>query len=254
MKNTFNKTVAKLLRCPVDRHHSLVRKVGSFYCVKCNVYYQSKYIKGIEIPDFLIKKENWKRGFRGLSSKFISIFQTNSSVKRRLPKSRFVLDIGCGENARGNINVDCYIPRQIPSNFILANAEHLPFKNNCVDYVYCYYVIEHLINPALFVSNVYAISKQRVEIITDNSEWFGDVIFRIIGSGRIFHDEHTYKWSIEYISNLIRRLGIKRFKAFALNLSTTPFVKIVSILGNIPRIGNFFYRDLKIIISKQSRV
>ncbi len=220
-------------------------------CSKCGKEFISRFIDEIEIPDFLIEKKNWVRGHRGLSSWLLQKFQKITPVEQYAKTDKFVLDIGCGENPRGNLNVDCYIPNNLPQNFVLANAENLPFRNRSVDSILSYYNIEHLINPAIFLSNVYQIAKNKIEIVTDNSEWVGDVIFRIIGSGRIFHNEHNYKWSKEYMENLIKRLGIKGAKVQILNLSSTPIVILTSKLGILPRIGSFFARDLKIEITKK---
>lgn len=244
------KTLIKILRCPYNRNHRLNRVSHGFFCAKCGKEFKSIFIGKVEIPNFLIEKNNWIRGYHGLGSKLIRYFQKETPVEPYSKVDKIVLDIGCGENTRGNLNIDCYIPNNLPQNFILANAEHLPLNNNSIDTVLSYYIIEHLINPAIFIRNVYEIAKNRVEIATDNSEWFGDVIFRIIGSGRIFHGEHNYKWSKEYMENLLRRIGVKGARVELLNLSSTPIVKFISKLGVFPKVGNFFYRDLKIVIKK----
>ncbi|MCX6000374.1 MAG: methyltransferase domain-containing protein [Chloroflexi bacterium] len=54
-----------------------------------------------------------------------------------------VLDIGCGEVTRGDVNIDIYVPRVRPPNFILASAEHLPFRSGAFGIVRSSYVIEH---------------------------------------------------------------------------------------------------------------
>lgn len=248
MKQFFDKRIIKLFRCPVDRNHPLARTNNGFMCPSCQRKFVSRFVNEIEIPNFLIHKTSWVQGYRGLTSKLIGIFQKESPVDQYSGSDSWILDIGCGENARGNINLDCYVPEKIPQNLILANAEHLPFKNKSIDTILSYYNIEHLIDPAEFILEAKNIAKNKVEIVTDNSEWFGDILFRIIGSGRIFHDEHVYKWSKEYMANLLRRLGIKQAQVSVQNLSSTPVIKLLSTLGRIPRIGYFFYRDLKIEI------
>lgn len=165
------------------------------------------------------------------------------------PKS-FSLDIGCGEVARGTINIDLYLPTKMPRNFILASAERLPFQSNVFDVVFSSYVIEHCLNPADFIQDQLRCSRDTVIIITDNSEWIGDYWCRLTGNGRIFHDEHCYRWTVEYLENLIRRLGY-RAKVEACNLSPTYVVALFSKLGRIPRIGRVFYRDIKAEIFKR---
>jgi ubiquinone/menaquinone biosynthesis C-methylase UbiE len=162
----------------------------------------------------------------------------------------FSLDIGCGEVARGTINIDLYLPTKMPKNFILASSEHLPFQSNVIDVVSSSYVIEHCLNPSHFIQDQVRCSRDKVIIITDNSEWIGDYYFRLTGNGRIFHDEHYYRWTVEYLENLIRRLGYGG-KVEACNLSPTYVVALLSKLGRIPRIGRVFYRDIKAEISKK---
>jgi len=68
-----------------------------------------------------------------------------------------VLDIGCGARAKGDVNIDLYPndrkqckqtwnPKKI-RNFVLADAEHLPFKDKTFITIYVVHVCEHLKNP-----------------------------------------------------------------------------------------------------------
>lgn len=201
-------------------------------------------------------KTGWKEGERVWHPDFISGVVT--ALKRKNPpnevlgffdEASFSLDVGCGGHPKGDVNVDIYAPSNIPNNFILASAEYLPFKKNIFDLVYSSYVIEHCLNPAQFIEDQVRCSKEKVLIIADNCEWIGDDWCRITGNGRIFHDEHCYAWTVEYLDNLIRRMGYKG-KVKALNLSPTYVTMIFSNLGKIPRIGRFFYRDIMAEIEK----
>lgn len=201
-------------------------------------------------------KTVWKEGERVWHPDIISWLIT--VLKRKNPpnevlnyfkKASFSLDVGCGEHPKGNVNVDIYAPSNVPKNFILASAEHLPFKKNIFDLVYSSYVIEHCLNPAQFIEDQVHCSKDKVLIIGDNCEWIGDDWCRITGNGRIFHDEHCYAWTVEYLGNLIRRMGYKG-EVKALNLSPTYITMIFSKLGKIPRVGRFFYRDIMAVIEK----
>lgn len=247
----MDELLIKILACPLHKDSELLylNEKKCFLCNSCKKEYKIITVQNTQVPDFLINQENINRGFRGLQSSFLETVQ-GKPFKRQIEEKETLLDIGCGENPRGNINVDCYIPNKIPRRFVLANAEYLPFKDASIDIVLSNYSIEHMIDPANFIRNIYKITKEKVEIVTDNSEWLGDVFFRLIGKGRIFHDEHYYKWSVEYFRNLLSKLGYQN-KVYLLNLSTSPIVKLFSVLGNIPRVGNFFYRDLKAEIYKK---
>jgi len=75
-----------------------------------------------------------------------------------------VLDVGCGIFPKGNVNIDLFLnetkhrvkkqiinPKLIP-NFIKADADNLPIKDNSFEIVCMHHVFEHLKNPkkALF--------------------------------------------------------------------------------------------------------
>lgn len=82
------------------------------------------------------------------------------------------LDVGCGMNPQGDVNIDVSVkpsvyrktegsaPRIEPkriSNFVLASAEHLPFKNECFNEVICDSAIEHLKSPYKLLREVYRV-------------------------------------------------------------------------------------------------
>ncbi len=215
-----------------------------------------KFQKRIKYSFVKDNKTGWKEGERVWHPDLIS--RAITALKRKnqpndvlcfFNNASFSLDVGCGEQSRGDVNVDIYIPSDIPKNFILASAEYLPFKKNIFDLVYSGYVIEHCLNPAQFIKDQVRCSKEKVLIIGDNCEWIGDDWCRITGNGRIFHDEHCYAWTVEYLGNLIRRMGYKG-EVKALNLSPTYITMIFSKLGKIPRLGRFFYRDILAVIEK----
>jgi len=238
----------KLLACPYCKL-GLKRDKKSLSCIKCKRKFSIK--KGVPIitPDgFNISV--WKKGRKELETN--SFFQRFFAKKKKPflnADNKITLDIGCGETAEGTINMDVYFPKKIPKNFLIGSAEYLPFLDDSIDIVKSSYVIEHLLNPANFILDCIWIAKEEVIIILDNSDWTMEIIMRLIGAGRIFHKEHCYKWSEEYMKNLVKRLGVNG-KVEVLNLSTNPLVKALSLLGNIPRIGKLFYRDLRVEIIK----
>ena len=99
----------------------------------------------------------------------------NNVGERKLVKTMedFILDVGCGENAKGNVNIDQYVPKKIPANFILCSAEKLPFRKASFGCVRNSYVIEHLIDPVKFINECTIIATEKVVIITDNCDWVG---------------------------------------------------------------------------------
>ena len=246
----FNKKYYKILACPYCKLN--LKKIGQkLRCTKCERVFLIKDGTPIVTPDDFNILTLEKRDLNRLSTKslFVKFF-----AKKKKPflkvKQKLTLDVGCGENPEGVINMDVYFPKRIPKNFLIGSAEYLPFIDNSIDVVKSSYVIEHLVNPVNFILECFRVAREEVIIILDNSDWIGEIFMRIFGEGRIFHEEHCYKWSEEYISNLIKRIGLKG-DVEALNLSPNPIVRFLSLFGDIPRIGNLFYRDLKVKIAKE---
>lgn len=160
------------------------------------------------------------------------------------------LDIGCGEVPKGDVNIDIYVPQRLPQNFVLASAEYLPFRDRAFEVVRSSYVLEHCTIPTQSIKEHIRCARARAIIITDNSEWLGDYLFRLLGWGRIFHPEHCYRWTTEYLHNLLARLGLEA-TVRACNLSPTLVVRLSSLLGKLPRIGTWFYRDIEAVVLSQ---
>ena len=248
----FEKKYFKFLACPYCRINLKKRGENKLVCPKCNREFSIKKGVPIIIPDNF-NTQNWEKGKRELKANgFLKSLFTNKKKTFLNAKDKVTLDIGCGENAEGKINMDVYFPEKIPSNFLIGSGESLPFLDNSIDIVKSSYVIEHMINPANFILECARVAKEKVIIITDNSDWIGEIFMRLIGVGRIFHDEHYYKWSEEYMRNLIKRLELNS-EVQVLNLSPSFFVKFLSMFGFLPRIGPLFYRDLYTEIIKQKQ-
>jgi len=247
----FEEKYYKLLACPYCKLE-LKRNKKGLSCVKCKRRFSIRKGVPIIIPDDF-NVSTWKKGKRGLET---NSFFKKFFAKKKKPflnvENKLTLDVGCGEDAEGMINMDVYFPKQMPKNFLIGSAEYLPFVDDSIDIVKSSYVIEHLLSPSNFILDCIRIAREEVIIILDNSDWIGEILMRLIGVGRIFHDEHYYKWSEEYMRNLIKRVGVSG-EVEVLNLSTNPLVIALSLLGNISRIGKLFYRDLFVEIRKKEK-
>lgn len=70
-----------------------------------------------------------------------------------------ILDVGCGDRPRKEANffVDRFPfdPKhrsgreieEFPENFVVADADNLPFRDKVFDYCYCYHALEHMESP-----------------------------------------------------------------------------------------------------------
>lgn len=273
----MNEEIIKKLACPYD-HSEIFLHTGSYFeCEKCHRHFPVKKDGIVDfLPDnlrcvaaregdlsgaaggsFLENTGKWRPGLRYWIPGFLA--KTVSSLRCRgtgrlldRQAGMIMLDVGCGGSAQGDVNVDVYIPQPIPKNFILASAELLPFKDNSFDIVRSAYVIEHNLLPTEMIKEHFRVSSQMVKTYTDNSDWVGAIVLRILNTGFIFHDEHYFKWSKEYFSNLIDRLGFDGTVSL-FNSSPSLIVKLLALLGRLPRIGPVFYRDLYVEIVKISQ-
>lgn len=91
-----------------------------------------------------------------------------------------MLDVGCGTKPKGDVNVDFFrgglnpqtgdqiqgefmSPQKI-KNFIVADATHLPFKNESFEVVFSSHTIEHAQNPSAMLREICRAAKRKVII------------------------------------------------------------------------------------------
>jgi ubiquinone/menaquinone biosynthesis C-methylase UbiE len=73
-----------------------------------------------------------------------------------------VLDVGCGWYPQGDINVDIQKRKDRIPNFVKADGQHLPFRDNVFSLVNSQHAIEHTPNPFLFLKELFRVSKCQV--------------------------------------------------------------------------------------------
>jgi len=87
-----------------------------------------------------------------------------------------ILDVGCGSRPKGDVNIDLYIqpthrgdettapdPKSI-KNFILADSNFLPFRDESFSIVYSSHLLEHCIQPYKVLQEFKRVSKAIVYI------------------------------------------------------------------------------------------
>lgn len=83
------------------------------------------------------------------------------------------LDVGCGPEGRGNVNVDLVFNGRIPysgtyvdakkiSNPVKADAHHLPFKDEAFSFVYSRAMLEHIDNPTRGLKEMIRVARNEV--------------------------------------------------------------------------------------------
>ncbi|MBN2013141.1 class I SAM-dependent methyltransferase [candidate division KSB1 bacterium] len=102
----------------------------------------------------------------------MKIRNPNSRFKIKPKRSDLVLEVGGGHNPhpRSNIVVDKFHDSNYHRSddvkvhkdqlFLIADGEHLPFKDNAFDYVINNHVIEHVPDPAQFFDELSRVAKR----------------------------------------------------------------------------------------------
>ena len=87
------------------------------------------------------------------------------------------LDVGCGDQPRGAVNVDLLLEKDIWQGkpvtcnkklipgFVQASAYFLPFKNCSFQKVVCHHTIEHLTEPVKALKEMMRVTQDRVIIV-----------------------------------------------------------------------------------------
>lgn len=91
-----------------------------------------------------------------------------------------ILDVGCGFRPEGDVNVDLYVSPTLQrdknewgedainlkavANFVLADGQHLPFKNDVFPLVKSWHTMEHVENPVLFLKELIRVAKHKIEV------------------------------------------------------------------------------------------
>jgi len=112
------------------------------------------------------------------------------------------LDVGCGSQPRGDVNLDLFFglsphhrnpihPKEIP-NFVLGDAQHLPFKGGAFTAVVADNVLEHLERPYEALGEFIRVARTAYIVVPNNP---------VLEE----HPEHLYTWTSTSLRNLLSR-------------------------------------------------
>ena len=133
-----------------------------------------------------------------------------------------ILDIGCGLNPRGHINIDIdrNVPKQKPiPNFILADAQNLPFKDKSFSLAYARHIPEHVLNPIkafeewkrvakvveIYTPSAFSLDRNKGHICTWNLRTFRNILSIVFKNVNV---NYTSKPSV--VSGRLAKLGFRR--------------------------------------------
>lgn len=103
------------------------------------------------------------------------------------------LDVGCGLYSKGQVNIDikkANLKQKSVSNFVVADAQNLPFRDNCFSVIYSSHVMEHLPNP--------------LQALREWKRVAGSVEIYTPSAFDLYHEKgHIYTWNLHTFQNIL---------------------------------------------------
>lgn len=135
-----------------------------------------------------------------------------------------VLDVACGLNPKGNVNIDSNTeatthrgvssdialkPKEI-SNFVKADMHYLPFQDKIFDLVRCFHALEHTFEPQKVFSELVRVSKDK--ILIEIPHRFAEHLHLSLTKRRWVKRHHVSKFTVKYVALLCSKYNCKLVK------------------------------------------
>jgi ubiquinone/menaquinone biosynthesis C-methylase UbiE len=148
-----------------------------------------------------------------------------------------LLDVGCGDVPKGDVNLDLFYYMKAP-NFVFGEAHHLPFKNESFIKVYSKHCLEHLEDPLVLFQEAKRILKKggvlECTYPTDslltkktihnliNLHWSSAFKWRrkVTGCDRINYGGHKWQLSDNGVLKLLHAAGFTEVEFKRINFPT----------------------------------
>lgn len=141
------------------------------------------------------------------SFRFLRYVFAEKHIRPVFGERKFCLDIGCGNIVEGNVSIDLFIGKsehrssidinwRLFENFIIADAQDLPFRRHVFQVVRCSHVLEHLEQPLKGIKEMSRVSKEMAIILVPTPMARDRTI------------THLYTWSPWTLGNIIK-LGFR---------------------------------------------
>jgi ubiquinone/menaquinone biosynthesis C-methylase UbiE len=161
------------------------------------------------------------------ANSFSWIAKGNITMKYALGTDR-ILDVGCGwgrelSRLEGAIGIDLCLPflktarTYVKNDVVLADAQHLPFRNDAFGFVVISEVIEHIVNPTLAFEEMKRALKKRGKLLVQTPN-------KAVTLGRFISSErcgHVHEFTRSELRNLLVALG---FAILVQTGSTIPYI------------------------------
>lgn len=158
-----------------------------------------------------------------------------------------ILDVGCGNSPRGDVNCDLYVEdsynhrncffnslnvKAIP-NFVHCDVLHLPFKSEVFSRVYCCQVIEHNNNPVGVLRELQRVCNGRLTVETVH--WLGEAYkWR---ARKWFRQHHVSKFNRAWFVKAGKALGLNVVRTYVINYAGFPVDQVLELLKAPYEIG-----------------
>jgi ubiquinone/menaquinone biosynthesis C-methylase UbiE len=146
-----------------------------------------------------------------------------------------VLDVGCGNEPKGDVNCDLYIAdaqnhrnlgannrlaTHAISNFVVCDASHLPFKDRAFKEVVCRQLIEHLQDPFAFLKELSRVSYHAIRVETVHR--LGENAVLNPRNRRWFKKNHVSKFNFKWFHLAAAALGFHVTQTYILSYQHLP--------------------------------
>ena len=142
---------------------------------------------------------------------------------RELKKFTGLLNVGCGDQATGDVNCDFCVEDteqhrhssmvtklnlQAIKNFVLCDAQHLPFRDNVFETAFSSEVIEHVKNPFLMLRELGRVSKSKVIVECPHILWERAFACRSLHNWRWIKKHHLNHFNSRWFVREGAKIGL----------------------------------------------
>jgi len=120
-----------------------------------------------------------------------------------------MLEIGCGDNPTGNASVRIDVTKGAAN--ILADGQHLPFRNDVFDSILMLEVIEHVSHPFDLILEIRRVLKPngKIWLSTPNIMQYRRFFRWLFFEKTDVHLDHVHAWGLPELRQLTERAGMK---------------------------------------------
>lgn len=181
---------------------------------------------------------------RATSANSFSWITKGNLTMKTAEGAKRILDVGCGWGRelirlKGAIGIDLCLPflktakTYVENDVILADAHHLPFRDDAFDFIAVTEVIEHLSDPTKVLGEL-------VRVLTANGKLLVQTPNKMLTLGRFISPDkcgHVHEFTSPELGSILRSFG---FRILRKTGSTIPYIPSTSKLEKLNSNKLFF--------------